>query len=229
MEVKPHPHMVVSRRSVGRESQPLLVIDNAVADPDQLVEEAAHKIFGEVATYYPGLRAKAPLAYQQFVLSQFHEFFRDFFGLTGARLRFTSCHYSLVTKRPEELSHPQRIPHVDSVFGTEIAMIHYLFRGKLGGTAFYRHRKTGFEFIDLARRPQYFAEVEVESMGPDKPPAAYIDGDTALYEQTAYEEGIFNRMLIYRRNVLHSGSVGKGFVADANPRTGRLSINGFMA
>ena len=43
------------------------------------------------------------------------------------------------------------------------------------------------------------------------------------------EEGVFNRMLVYRRNSLHSGSIAADFVPDPNPRTGRLSINGFLA
>jgi len=38
----------------------------------------------------------------------------------------------------------------------------------------------------------------------------------------------FNRMLVYRRNSLHSGNIGKDFVPDANPLTGRLSINCFI-
>jgi len=43
------------------------------------------------------------------------------------------------------------------------------------------------------------------------------------------QDGVFNRMLIYRRNTLHSGQLARGFVPDPNPRTGRLSINGFLA
>jgi hypothetical protein len=35
-------------------------------------------------------------------------------------------------------------------------------------------------------------------------------------------------MLVYRRNSLHSGCIGPDFVPDANPLTGRLSINSFL-
>jgi hypothetical protein len=35
-------------------------------------------------------------------------------------------------------------------------------------------------------------------------------------------------MLIYRRNSLHSGAIGKDFIPDRNPATGRLSINCFI-
>jgi hypothetical protein len=56
----------------------------------------------------------------------------------------------------------------------------------------------------------------------------YIKGNTALFEQVAKEEGVFNRMLVYRRNSLHSGCIGTDFVPDRNPRSGRLSINAFI-
>lgn len=207
---------------------PLLVIDNVVADADELVELAASKLFGDVASYYPGVRAKAPLSYQQFVLTQMRGLFSETFGLQSRTLRFTACYFSLVTTPPEKLSHLQCIPHIDSVLGTELAFIHYLFKGDHGGTAFYRHRSTGFEVITQERKLEYFETIEAERVGPDKPAVGYINGSTALYEQVRSETGVFNRMLVYRRNSLHSGSIDPQSAIDANPRTGRLSINGFM-
>ena len=35
-------------------------------------------------------------------------------------------------------------------------------------------------------------------------------------------------MLAYRRSSLHCGCIAPGFVPDPNPRTGRLSVNGFL-
>lgn len=206
-----------------------MVIDNLVADAQALVDLAAEKHFDNVASYYPGIRAKAPLTYQRFILEQLRGPFCEFFELGNRSLRFTLCHFSLMTTSPERLEHLQRIPHIDSVSGSEIAFIHYLFRRDMGGTAFYRHRRTGFEVIDVVRRPEYFRCVEEEKDGPNKPASEYINGDTALYEQVGMQVGVFNRMLIYRRNSLHSGCVGPDFVAVGNPRAGRLSINGFLA
>lgn len=51
---------------------------------------------------------------------------------------------------------------------------------------------------------------------------------TDLFEQIAKQDGAFNRMLVYRRNSLHSGCIESGFVPDPNPSTGRLSINSFI-
>jgi hypothetical protein len=224
-----HPQFSVQKLTIGRERAPLMVIDNLVAEAQALIDVAAEKHFDDVASYYPGVRAKAPLTYQQFVLEQLRVPFCEFFELANRSLRFTLCRYSLMTTPPEKLEHLQRIPHVDSLVGSEIAFIHYLFRRDMGGTAFYRHRRTGFEIIDSARRTEYFRCVEEEKNGPDQPAGEYINGDTALYEQVGMQVGVFNRMLIYRRNSLHSGCIGPDFVTDPNPRIGRLSINGFMA
>jgi hypothetical protein len=224
-----HQDFRLQKLTFGREQAPLIVIDNLIANPDELVNLAAGKMFGDVVSYYPGVRAKVPLTYQRFVIEQMREVFADYFGLDAGTLRFTACHFSLVTTPPEKLTYLQRIPHIDSLSRTELAFIHYLFKTDLGGTAFYRHRKTGFESIDQARKPEYWRHIEEEQTGPHSPPAQYIIGDTPLYEQTSLQTGTFNRMLVYRRCSLHSGAISRSFVADPNPLTGRLSVNGFLA
>ena len=229
VNIATHPAASVQKLTIGREKAPLLVIDNLVSDAESLVDLAATKIFGGVATYYPGIRAKVPLTYQHFVLERFGPLFSEYFGLAGAKLRFTACHFSIVTTPPEKLEYLQRIPHTDSFLGSQLAFMHYLFKADLGGTAFYRHRKTGFEVIDEARSAEYLRCLEEEKNGPHTPPPGYINGDTPLYEEVGRQQGVFNRMLAYRRTSLHSGCIAPGFLPDPNPRSGRLSVNGFLA
>lgn len=224
-----HPEFRIQRLKIGREGAPLLVIDNVVADPDALVELAATKVFGDVASYYPGIRAKVPLTVQQFILEALRREAVEVFGMSGNSLRFTSCHFSLVTTPPEKLTYLQRIPHIDSLSGNELAFIHYLFKADLGGTAFYRHRKSGFEFVDLARRSEYWRHVEAEQAAVEGSSRGFISGDNEFYERVGRQDGVFNRMLVYRRNSLHSADLAPGFVAGTDPRQGRLSINGFLA
>lgn len=223
-----HPDFRLQKLTFGREQAPLVVIDNLVANPADLVALAAGKLFVGGESNFPGLRVKVPLSYQRFFIEQLQGVLSAHFGLTGA-LRFTDCHFSLVTTPAGKLGYLQRIPHIDSFAGNELAFIHYLFQSNLGGTAFYRHRKTGFEVIDHARRPEYWRIREEEEFGPDSPPAGYINGGTPLYEQVGRQEGVFNRVLVYRRNSLHAASIDPNFSADINPRSGRLSINGFLA
>lgn len=230
MTIAVHPAFKLQKLMIGREQAPLVVIDNLIANPEELVDLAASKLFSDVATYYPGIRAKVPLTYQRFIIEQLRDVFAGYFGLSAAAVRFTNCHFSLVTTPPEKLAYLQRIPHIDSTSGGELAFIHYLFKKPdLGGTAFYRHRATGYEYIDLARQDEYWRIVDEESKGPNSAVAGYVNGDTPLYEQVGRQDGVFNRMLVYRRNSLHSGSLTPDFVPDANPRTGRLSVNGFLA
>jgi hypothetical protein len=226
-----HPDMRVQRLRIGREQAPLLVVDNFVADPEALVATAASLQFTPLGRFYPGIRVDATHEYRHLLLSfmaRLGQVIREDFGIQGRSMRFTMCHYSLVTLPATQLAVLQRIPHVDSLSGNGVATIHYLFKKDLGGTAFYRHRKTGFESIDEARGNAYFVSLQNENDGPNMPGAAYINGDTALFEEIARQDGVFNRMLIYKRNSLHSGCIAPDFVPDPSPLTGRLSINSFI-
>ncbi|HWK49987.1 MAG TPA: DUF6445 family protein, partial [Steroidobacter sp.] len=212
----------------GRERATLLVIDNFVAEPERLVKKASTAQFTAGGRYYPGIRAKAPPSYEHFLATRLQPLLTEHFDFTGNILRLSMCHYSLVTTPAMDLTAMQRVPHVDSLAREGFATVHYLFKSKLGGTAFYRHRATGFETLDEARGPEYFNLLRAQSAGPDSPGLRYINGDTPLFEQIAHAEGAFNRMLVYRRNSLHSGAIDASFVPDADPRSGRLSINSFI-
>jgi hypothetical protein len=223
-----HPQIRIEKLTLGREGAPLVVIDNFIAEPERLVKKAATAQFASGGRYYPGIRAKAPPSYEHFLATRLPSLLGDYFGLTSQSLRLSMCHYSLVTTPTAELSLLQCLPHVDSLAPEGLATIHYLFKESLGGTGFYRHRATGYEYLDQVRGPVYSRALDAECAGPDRPLSEYINGDTALFEEIARQEGLFNRMLVYRRNSLHSGSIDRGFVPDADPRTGRLSINSFV-
>jgi Family of unknown function (DUF6445) len=228
MEVRLNPDARFRRLSIGRENAPMLVIDEFVSDADALIEHAAHKWFTDSSEYFPGIRARAPLAYRNLLLQELGPTLIEFFGLEGKQLEMSMCRYSLVTTPPEKLTLMQRVPHFDAPTGNRLATVHYLFRGNLGGTAFYRHRKTGFEYIDDSRKLEYARSLVQENDGPNMPGPEYINGDTALFEQIDRQDGIFNRMIVYRGNSLHSGCIDRKFVPDPNPLTGRLSINCFL-
>ena len=52
---------------------------------------------------------------------------------------------------------------------TVLPPIHYLFHADLGGTAFYRHRATGFESVDGSREREFVTALQSEFEGPDSP------------------------------------------------------------
>ncbi|MBN7825638.1 DUF6445 family protein [Bowmanella dokdonensis] len=154
----------------------------------------------------------------------------DFFALPARQLGFSVCHFSIVTTAPQQLKLLQRIPHFDTPDKDALAAVHYLFKGPQGGTAFYRHRQTGFETIDESRAVDYFRSLERENDGPNipSPEQGYINGDTPLFEQTAHQEGLFNRLIVYRRHSLHSGAIAPDAVLSADPMQGRLTISSFI-
>lgn len=223
-----HPDIRIQKLTIGAEKAPLIVIDNFVADPEKLIRRAANRPYVDQPSYFPGIRYAAPLGYQQLFDARLKDMLLDYFQLKNGRLTFQMCHYSLITTPPEKLAFLQRIPHIDSVSSTGLASVHYLFKGTYGGTAFYRHRKTGFEYIDESRKETYYTCLEGEKNGPDAPQFGYIQGDTPLFERIGEQEGVFNRVLIYRKSSLHTGIIANDFVPDPNPLTGRLSINTFI-
>lgn len=230
MPLLTHPAMQVRKHYIGNEQAPLLVVDNFIAQPELLINHASKLEFLKNSPYYPGSRALVPLDYRQCMLTSLQDTLVDFFVLPGSHLRFSVCHYSIVTTPPTELKLLQRIPHFDSLDKNGLAAVHYLFKGDMGGTSFYRHRKTGFETIDQSRKIEYFRSLENDNDGPNLPTAAdgYINGDTALFKRFEEQPGIFNRLIVYRRNSLHSGAIANDLRLSDNPRLGRLTISSFI-
>jgi hypothetical protein len=222
--------MQITRLTIGNEQSPLLVVDNFIPQPETLVDYAASQKFLANSPYYPGVRAAAPAAYRQFMLHNLQDTLIECFELPATKLGFSVCHFSLVTTPPERLKLLQRIPHFDTTEKHALAAVHYLFQGDQGGTAFYRHRKTGFECIDESRTLEYYRSLESENNGPHLPKTTdgYIQGDTPLFEQIAQQPGVFNRLIVYRRHALHSGVITKDTSLSADPRLGRLTISSFI-
>lgn len=228
MLIERHAAMRIEKRVLGNEGAVLLVIDNLVADPERLVHRATRRPFDIRSKNFPGVRARAPAMYERFLESVLKPLLPEHFGIQSTRFGFPMCHYSLVATPPEQLRFLQRVPHIDSVDDNGLATVHYLFHGDWGGTAFYRHRGTGFERVDGARRETYFRRLEAESHGDDASAPGYINGSTTLFEQVAGVDAVFNRMLVYRRNSLHSACIDDGHVPPPEPLRGRLSINTFI-
>lgn len=225
-----HQNMHINQLQIGKEKSPLLVVDNFVDEPDWLVEQACDACLVANSPYYPGIRAVAPAQYRQLLLQNLQSTLIETFDLPAKSLSFSVCHFSLVTTPPQQLKLLQRIPHFDTPERDALAAVHYLFQGDQGGTAFYRHRKTGFESIDKGRAPEYFRSLEEENDGPNLPKASegYISGDTPLFEKIAVQPGVFNRLIVYRRNALHSGDIQASASFSPDPRQGRLTISSFI-
>jgi hypothetical protein len=216
---------IVARR-IGREQQAIAIVDGLAPDPDALRAAARASGFGPARRHYPGLRAPLPPDYLPAVQPILAMVLREVFGIARADLLDAS--FSIVATPPEALSVQQRLPHVDAVAPGRIALVHYLVPESGDGTAFFRHRATGFETIDETRAPAYFerlgAELHLHGTAP-----AYVADSTPLFERIALVEGRYNRALLYRSAMLHSGAIGPDTVLTDDPARGRLTVTAFLS
>lgn len=215
-------------KSIGTEQQPLVVIDNFVPNPAGLVDYALSRGDVRPAKGYPGLRSPTPPAYNDFVEQQLRQFLSRCFGMPERNPREIESWYSLVATPPDRLSSWQQIPHFDRPQPQDLAVLHYLCAPPYGGTSFYRHRATGFEYIDDTRETVYLARIESESADRKHVKPAYINGDTTHFERIASVDCRFNRALVYRCSSLHSGDIPADFAFDLDPRSGRFTIASFL-
>jgi Family of unknown function (DUF6445) len=212
---------------VGNERQPVILIDDFVPDPQTLVDEAASLPYMKIGAHYPGVRALLPPM-------RLHEFMPDIAELVlttfgcGSSLRPIEAYYSVVTTPPGALSPIQRLPHFDGLERERIALLHFLSTDRASGTAFYRHRSTGFETVDATRYPQFTKALESDVARHGLPESAYISEDTAIYEQIGRFEGRYNRALIYRGHSLHCALLPDDLSLSPDPRRGRLTVNTFL-
>ncbi|HEU4484980.1 MAG TPA: DUF6445 family protein [Povalibacter sp.] len=213
---------------IGNARAAVIVIENAWPDPQALIDfAAARNDYSARSLYYPGVRSAAPADYVRWVATGLQELVRTTFEL-DEEVVVSEANFSLVTLSSERLVPFQRVPHFDSTDRKRIAVLHYLCKPEHGGTSFYRHRSTGIEIMTEEMREQYMRTVNAEVRSQGMPPSRFIDESTNLFERVAKYEAVFNRMLIYAGSFLHSGNVPPNVAPDANPRTGRLTLNTFL-
>lgn len=212
---------------IGNERQPVIVIDDFVAAPERLRAAAEASQYQVMGRHYPGLRAEVAADDVDTFLTPIQALIAETFGFGGPS-RVISAGYSIVTTRPADLTPIQRLPHFDGLESERIALLHYLNGQEQGGTAFYRHRSTGFETISADRHAAYDAALHREVAQHGLPDPAYISGDTALYERIARFEAKPNRALIYRGHLLHCADLPRGLDFTPDPKTARLTVNTFL-
>ncbi|RYY74985.1 MAG: hypothetical protein EOO52_11785 [Gammaproteobacteria bacterium] len=213
---------------VGNERTPVLVVDDFLDNADSLARVAAQsRAFNNADAFYPGLRAPAPELYLDVMDFYLNDLVADIFGLQGSNITGVKADFSIVTTPPHQLKDFQTIPHFDSTKRSELAAVHFLSPDDKGGTSIYRHRATGFESVDATRIDAY-RKIMQEELKTSRAEKKYINGSTEFYEQIASYEAIFNRLIMYPCTSLHSGNISPDFTFDANPSSGRLTLNTFI-
>ncbi len=218
------PHQILS---LGSEKSPILVIDNFVASPELLIDDAALLGFEKIGPYYPGVRSVVPKAAVRRCISPIADLVADRFKVTSDYSNFDAW-YSVVTTRPADLEPIQRLPHYDGVEPGRLALLHFLDRQESGGTAFYAHKSTGFETISATRESVYAAALKQDVAMHGMPEPGYISGDTQIYTQIGKVAAKFNRAIVYHGNSLHCADIPPDRDLVADPYLGRLTVNCFF-
>jgi hypothetical protein len=204
---------------VGTERQPLMIVDEVLADPQAMIDAACvAKFYIPHHTNYPGINAPVPQSYYLTVITALRGPIEAAFGLSTATFLSYFGFFALATTGASDAQPIQKIPHRDSPDPNRLAMVHYLCRGSFGGTGFFRHRATGFESVDASRLAHYESTARREL-------AEMRLG--ASYERIGQSEAVFNRLIVYRSHVLHSALLADA-AGSADPAVGRLTVNGFI-
>ena len=207
------------------------LVDEALANPQGLIDWAAAQEFRPAQGYpYPGVTIDAPAAVSTLIGDYFAAHARGRLG--GRRTLSTTVRLSLVTLAPRELRPVQWQCHRDRLEPVPgdlrlAAMVAYLFRDPaLGGTSFYRSLQSEEEtmrmIVDAGRMSgaEFGARYGVE--------AGYLNGSNRYFERLVQVPAAWNRMLFYNGDLFHSGDVVSPAPDAADPRRGRLTLNGFF-
>lgn len=227
MAIVVNPNAQIQLLKIGHEEQPLLIIDDLVANPHELVENAANAIWAiPTDSYYPGLNAQLPNDYLETIFSALRPSLERAFNYDANRRIGVNGFFALTTFDFEDFGPWQRIPHFDKNFSDHLAIVHYLNENQSGGTGFFRHVETGYESISLKRREEYISIISeyIETHGDEL--NDYAGENTQGFELFMQVPFKFNRAIIYPSNILHC-ALYDGTNQSADPRNGRLTANSF--
>jgi hypothetical protein len=210
-----------------------LMLDDALAEPEAWIEAAAAQAADFEANprfAYPGpelpLGAEATAAFADFV----REHVRAPLGarrITGATARL-----SIATRTEAELAPRQWFCHRDSAglpAGQRmLACVIYLFRDEaLGGTAFYRPLDPPDVTARLVHDAGTLDAAAFRARWPAVRPGYLVEGN-AHFERVAVMPPRFNRAVFYDGGQFHTSHLTAPHRLAADPKRGRLTINGFF-
>ena len=208
------------------------VIDDALLEPERWIDyAAAHAADFTDSPHnaYPGPELPLPDA----VSAQFDGFFsrhlRRQFDVR--RTLRAATRLSLATRRPEELEPRQWLCHVDRMRAEPgeriVASVLYLFRDEaLGGTGFFRPLHPLPEIARLVQDSAALAPAEFHATRGVK--AGYMTASNAWFEKIAAVPARFNRLIFYSGMTFHAADIAHPGRLAADPRSGRLTLNGFF-
>jgi hypothetical protein len=208
------------------------VIDDALLDPDAMVDFAARHIgdFAEAGhNAYPGPELRMPEAFSNQLDAFFNTHLRRAFDVRRTERMYSRL--AITATPPERLSPLQSICHIDRLSVEPghriVASVLYLFRDeRLGGTGFYGPKQPPETIMTMiADASGLGAETFRARYGID---IGYMTASNAWFEKLQTVPARYNRIVFYEGTVFHSGEIAHPELLSRDPRAGRLSLNGFF-
>lgn len=215
---------------IGRCGIKVSVIDHVLQNPNGVAALGFEQSYAaDPGNLYPGMRATIPESFS----TALHAWLTPILqrnGMLGSNqviARDTSF-FSVVTTASQDLLPIQCIPHYDSTDPNLLAAVIYLCGPRFGGTAFYRHRRTGYEEITAQNVGNYQLALNNDMRMHGAPPKDYINGDSLLFESIFSNESKFNSAIIYPARVLHAAKIEKQFKPPQQRNDWRLTITALL-
>jgi hypothetical protein len=216
---------------VGAQGQ-CLVIDDALSDPAWWVELAAEhrdRFATPVHNAYPGIELRLPDALSARLDAFFARHVRERLGARRTLRMYSRL--SLVTRSPESLAPTQWICHRDRMElepGRSVAAcVLYLFDDPaLGGTSFFLPRRSPRETAQLVHDSGALTANDFTARYGLH--AGYPVHSNDWFEKVLTVPPRFNRLIFYDGMLFHAGDITAAEKLDADPRRGRLTLNGFF-
>ena len=208
------------------------VIDDALRDPDALVEYAAAHLGEFIETShnaYPGPELRMPEAFSAQLDAFFAQYLRRAFDVRRTERMYSRL---AITATPADALKPsQSICHVDRLSVEPqhriVASVLYLFRDeRLGGTAFYAPKHPPQTLMPLIQDSGRLDAAAFEARYGIR--TGYMTASNAWFEKLTTVPARYNRLIAYEGTVFHSGEIAHPELLSRDPRRGRLSLNGFF-
>jgi hypothetical protein len=225
-----NPDADVELAHVGRCGLKVTLIDNVLRDPLRVAARGfAESYTADATNLYPGLRAAMPESFS----AAFRAWLTPILQRTGVlglqqTIQRDSSFFSFVSTASTDLLPIQCIPHFDSTDPALLAAVIYLCDSRFGGTAFYRHRRTGYEEITPENLQNYQLALNNDMRVHGAPKKEYINGDTALFETLFASELKFNRAVVYPGRALHAAKIDRHFEPPKTKTDWRLTITALL-
>lgn len=207
------------------------VVDDALLEPRRVVQLAAeHRDRFEVLGHnaYPGPELRLPEPVSGALDAFFAEHLRAAFDVRRTERMYSRL--AMVTLAPERLAPRQWICHRDRFEvppgQRAVASVLYLFDDPaLGGTAFFRPRRP---LAEVERMIDDSARLPADEFRARHGITPGYPAGNPWFEPVLCVPPRFNRMIFYDGSLFHAGHIPDPSRLTDDPRTGRLTLNGFF-